>query len=292
MDMSALRTELRAAGSALVRELDTRRPPGLRLQGAGVHVEKADTRGYCTKIASFGRSLDVELWFDWYLRRSEPFFWFGFAASRIGPIQALIKSCPPRLKPQVFLEDANVSIDVDKQFLLKKPLSDVELRYVVKEEYRRWKACFLGKFDRAYSPSKQGSRLDVSRAASYLYEVSTAFTAGRKFDEGACGQITRNSYERRAGARQACLAIHGYRCKVCKMSFEEVYGPELGRHFIHVHHIESLSERGGSSVTKADKDLVPVCPNCHHMIHRNTPPIGYKALQRIFERQRMKRKPL
>ena len=74
-------------------------------------------------------------------------------------------------------------------------------------------------------------------------------------------------YERDAKLRQQALNIHGYSCFVCGFNFFETYG-EIGRQFIHVHHINPLSQIGEQSVNPIT-DLVPVCPNCHCMIHRD-----------------------
>ena len=52
------------------------------------------------------------------------------------------------------------------------------------------------------------------------------------------------------------------------MDFETKYG-KIGRDFIHVHHIDFISSKGGNK-HKVDpiSDLIPVCPNCHAMLHR------------------------
>jgi len=59
--------------------------------------------------------------------------------------------------------------------------------------------------------------------------------------EGSATKITVNAYERNGAARKACLEHHGYVCKVCDFDFVEFYG-EIGRKFIHVHHIIPISE--------------------------------------------------
>ncbi len=50
------------------------------------------------------------------------------------------------------------------------------------------------------------------------------------------------------------------------MSFEEVYG-EKAKDYIEVHHIVPISERGGDYMVNPIKDLIPLCPNCHAMVH-------------------------
>lgn len=91
------------------------------------------------------------------------------------------------------------------------------------------------------------------------------------FPEGALSRVEVNRYERDPRARKACLDHHGYRCAVCRFSFEDRYGP-LGRSYIHVHHTLELSKVPPGYRVNPITDLVPVCPNCHAMIHRGTGP--------------------
>ena len=85
--------------------------------------------------------------------------------------------------------------------------------------------------------------------------------------EGDATVILTTKYERNPKARAACLEHYGYHCKICGMSFAEAYGPEF-KNIIEVHHIVPISEIGESYVVDPIKDLIPVCPNCHAMIHR------------------------
>lgn len=85
--------------------------------------------------------------------------------------------------------------------------------------------------------------------------------------EGAKKTIIVNQYERNPMARQKCIEANGCRCKVCGMDFEEIYG-EIGRGFIHVHHIVPISTIGETYQIDPVNDLIPVCPNCHAMLHR------------------------
>ena len=80
-----------------------------------------------------------------------------------------------------------------------------------------------------------------------------------------CGHLT--TFERKKCNRDACLAKHGYKCQVCGFDFEEHYG-ELGRHFIEVHHIVPLSTIRREYIINPETDLIPLCSNCHSMIHR------------------------
>lgn len=95
--------------------------------------------------------------------------------------------------------------------------------------------------------------------------------------EGAKRTVTVNSYERSTSARQTCIDHYGYKCAVCRFDFEKIYG-ERGRNFIHVHHIIPLSNIGQSYIVDPIKDLRPICPNCHAMLHRTDPPCSIEDL--------------
>jgi len=103
--------------------------------------------------------------------------------------------------------------------------------------------------------------------------------ADEGFSEGSKKRITVNAYERNPKARTACLARHGYRCKVCDIKFNEVYG-EIGNEFIHVHHRKPIAGRRSNYTVNPTKDLVPVCPNCHAMLHTSNPPLGIEELKK------------
>ncbi|HHO0788469.1 HNH endonuclease [Aeromonas allosaccharophila] len=64
------------------------------------------------------------------------------------------------------------------------------------------------------------------------------------------------------------------------IDFGEKYG-ELGKGFIHVHHMMPLSEIGEEYVVDPIKDLIPVCPNCHAMLHRRNPPLTIDDLRKL-----------
>lgn len=99
------------------------------------------------------------------------------------------------------------------------------------------------------------------------------------FVEGSAKSVRVNAYERSPAARAKCLAHHGYACVVCSFDFEATYGA-LGKNYIHVHHVVPLSEIGGEYTVDPIKDLVPVCPNCHAMIHVTRPCLSIEQLQR------------
>ncbi len=75
------------------------------------------------------------------------------------------------------------------------------------------------------------------------------------------------TYERNPVYRKAALLIHGYHCKACGFEFGSFYG-EYAHGFIHVHHINPVSQLEIPTAINPVTDLVPVCANCHAVIHR------------------------
>jgi len=99
--------------------------------------------------------------------------------------------------------------------------------------------------------------------------------------EGAKKQITVNIYERDSKARQLCIEKYGYSCFVCNFDFEKNYG-EVGKNFIHVHHLKPLSEIRETYKVNPIEDLRPVCPNCHAMLHKRNPAYTINELKDIL----------
>ena len=91
------------------------------------------------------------------------------------------------------------------------------------------------------------------------YENKPIYEEGERVTGVICTEVKRNP-----AARTRCLALKGHRCIVCERDLEEEYGtPGI----IHVHHLKPIFETVGAREVDPEKDLVPVCPNCHAVIH-------------------------
>lgn len=104
---------------------------------------------------------------------------------------------------------------------------------------------------------------------------------GQTYFEGLAQATFVNRYERSSEARAASIAHHGCVCQVCRVDFTKRYGP-LGEGFIHVHHIVQISSIGERYCINPIVDLVPVCPNCHAMLHRQEPPLKVEELRTLL----------
>lgn len=101
--------------------------------------------------------------------------------------------------------------------------------------------------------------------------------------EGSVIEVIINRYERDTGARDKCIEHYGLQCKVCDFNFEDTYG-DLGAGFIHVHHLVPISDIKEEYKIDPIKDLRPVCPNCHAMLHKRKKPYSIDELKAILNK--------
>jgi 5-methylcytosine-specific restriction protein A len=104
-----------------------------------------------------------------------------------------------------------------------------------------------------------------------------------KLMEGAVRKVTSNQYERNPQARKMCIEKYGLKCFVCEFDFEKVYG-EIGKGFIHVHHLRQLANIKKEYTIDPINDLRPVCPNCHAMIHREKDSLTIEDLRAVMKK--------
>ena len=74
------------------------------------------------------------------------------------------------------------------------------------------------------------------------------------------------------------------------MDFASMYGEELGANFIEVHHLQMISTYDENRPEDYVENLVPLCSNCHSMIHHGKQ--GPLSLRELREAYRGVKKPL
>ncbi|MBO7500903.1 MAG: HNH endonuclease [Fibrobacterales bacterium] len=143
----------------------------------------------------------------------------------------------------------------------------------VKEKMREWGCLAMGTFLSLV-------RIDsVERNPLVDPSLPMLQTEGDRFS------VVVNKYERSTVNRFLCIARYGVACSVCGFDFKKKYGA-MGDGFIHVHHVIPISKLGPGYVIDPEKDLIPVCPNCHAMLHRKDPPYMPEELRQIINRER------
>jgi len=105
--------------------------------------------------------------------------------------------------------------------------------------------------------------------------------------EGGKRSVTVNAYERSAEARAQCIEAHGSTCAICGFDFGSIYGEQF-HGFIHVHHKTPVSQVDARYKVDPVKDLVPVCPNCHSVIHYGNKTRSVDEVRALFKPKKTK----
>ncbi|HIF9238254.1 TPA: HNH endonuclease [Photobacterium damselae] len=103
------------------------------------------------------------------------------------------------------------------------------------------------------------------------------------YAEGAVKQVLVNNYERNPKAREECIKHYKCVCNICGFNFSKHYGA-YGEGFIEVHHIKPLHQIKASYVVDPIRDLIPVCSNCHSILHRGKDLLTIAELKAMFHR--------
>lgn len=107
------------------------------------------------------------------------------------------------------------------------------------------------------------------------------------FLEGASKKILINAYERNTAAREKCIEHYGARCQICEFDFGFMYGLEF-KDFIHIHHLIPLATRTKEYELNPVRDLIPVCPNCHAILHQKSPPYTIYEMKNMMKKRKRK----
>lgn len=100
--------------------------------------------------------------------------------------------------------------------------------------------------------------------------------------EGASFTVKVSAFERNPVARRKCVDHYGSNCAVCGFNFGAAYGSAADG-YVHVHHLKPLASIGEEYVIDPIKDLRPVCPNCHAVIHLRQPPHSIEEVKSMLQ---------
>lgn len=119
--------------------------------------------------------------------------------------------------------------------------------------------------------------LDIIQKSTEQKRKIEVFDETITIQEGVKKLLETKVYERSSFLRK--IAIEHYTknddilCDACKFSFNNFYGKKVGKGYIEIHHIKPIfkyeDEELGKTIDNALKNVVPLCSNCHRMIHRD-----------------------
>lgn len=197
---------------------------------------------------------------------------------------AAFKTAPPR-RAVAYLNPAQRSVRV---FLALDPSGAPDLQQTPSTS--SWAALFPSVFRIAGQQdlTRVGQLILMSREAlgpstrkRPEYFAAEELPPEIKYLEGAASHVLVNAYERNRRAREACLRHYGRSCAACGFNFKANYG-ETTAGYIHVHHVIPIAQVGTEYQLDPIRDLLPVCPNCHAVIHRREPPFSIEEIKHML----------
>jgi 5-methylcytosine-specific restriction protein A len=103
----------------------------------------------------------------------------------------------------------------------------------------------------------------------------------KKYTENNIVQIMVKRHERNKMAREKCIEYYGYKCFICEKTLTEIYG-DIAENFIHVHHVNEIATIQEKYEIDPINDLRPLCPNCHAILHRKSPPYEINEIKKVI----------
>jgi predicted HNH restriction endonuclease len=146
--------------------------------------------------------------------------------------------------------------------------------------------CQIHKADLAYKQILKILTVFNSWLESDVLEVTAYIVEETSEEEGFSYEVLTTRHERSKLNRDICIKYHGWNCKVCSVNLQDVYG-DRAKCFIHVHHIEKLADLGVKVIDPVN-ELIPVCPNCHSIIHRTKEPASPEEIERLVMENKRK----
>ncbi|MCQ2606526.1 MAG: HNH endonuclease [Bacteroidales bacterium] len=108
-----------------------------------------------------------------------------------------------------------------------------------------------------------------------------------KATEGLRKEVSFFRRSRNRTIRNECAKKYNYKCCVCGMDFEKVYGPR-GHEFIEVHHIKPLASYEGEHDIPLE-DLRALCSNCHSIVHHGDTLMEVERLKEEYDKRKNNR---
>lgn len=111
---------------------------------------------------------------------------------------------------------------------------------------------------------------EIARSLAHLKEEQVAHQSEN---------VVSSDYE---SAKEKCIEYYGAICDICGFDYGYTYG-EAFENQIEVHNIHSHDLTEVSENTDSIKDLIPVCHNCHGVIHSQNPPISVEKMRQMIK---------
>lgn len=276
--------DIRAVAHRVQSRIGVRLAPGDRLiEGGNFPVLRPcdfeDGQGFIIALARTPRQLVASFHLDRYARRLVRVMWESEEASRLA-LASMVEATR--------VTTASVVLEANGDPYDPGAVSATPWRTFTIEVTRQ----LLGKVTKKIveDEATEAASLCLALALSLIpvEEVETLGTLHTGLPEGAKMSVEVNRYERSPVNRAACLAHFGATCQGCGFAFSNFYG-QIAEGYIEVHHLTPVSEMGEGYVVNPMEDLVPLCGNCHAVVHRREPPLAIDELRELIVSQKLRR---
>lgn len=202
---------------------------------------------------------------------------------------------PPTEDPQKYSRNLDNKI---KKFYLEKLSRKLESLYTITDinEVRGIKKDIVANPNHVYSRKKAGDdRIKgLDNYISFLEKgtlnpkVETKKRIRRSTVDQEGKHITKETtvIQRNQSARKKCIEHYGYKCAACGIVMKDIYG-EIGENYIEVHHLNPIHLFDDQHIVDYKEDLIPLCPNCHAMIHKLEDPSDVETLKELINDSRL-----
>ena len=237
-------------------------------------VAVVNTGGWRACIGNLGEGQPtLQIWLDHFSGHDARKFNFCFFWDDIARMRRLAARASADLP--VHRRITEKDMERDGHYFLSKRLSREEFGAAFLEEY--WgKWSFFGIYDLTTGPS--GTQLNAklcTRAADFFESVARTLpeTTSREVQHEVYPQFENRKVVTSHLQRERSLYLANerkrrdeFKCQVCHVQFEKVYGT-IGVGFAEAHHRIPLHRLNGRTKTRIE-DLATVCANCHRMLHK------------------------
>ena len=184
-----------------------------------------------------------------------------------------------------------------KKFYREKLSRELESLYTFTDinEVRGIKKDIVDKPNFVYSRKKAGddrikgldNYISFLEKGTLSPKVETKRRIRRSTEDQEGKHVTKETtvIQRNQSARKKCIEYYGCKCAACRIEMRNIYG-EIGENFIEVHHLNPIHLFDDQHVVDYIEDLVPLCPNCHAMIHKLENPSDLETLKELINGNR------
>lgn len=259
-----------------------------------------NTDGWRASIGNLGKNQPhLEIWLDRITGYPDRKLYACFYAQARQQITIITKRVSRDLWPVRVVNHTDTS--EEKYLVFNERLKLSEFNAPILEKYYKGNT-FYGIYDLTRGTSKTNNPHFCNSAVAFFVDVVRTLPKVKAGDESQdiyVNETKKRRFMHLMRDRSQLLATQTkirdkYKCQVCSMRFENIYGKHfggkrLGQGFAEAHHTIQLSKLKANAKTCIE-DMQTVCSNCHRMLHRMTGKCDdVKKLRDIVKKHRCSR---